>query len=83
MLIIMIPLYNVEEYDTITSNLLCIVSHLGYKTEEQFPCVIKEEVCEQVLSHKSLRGGRKLVLLSLKTILVTVFLHLLLLPLHM
>ena len=78
----MIPLYNVEEYDAITSNLLCIFLYLGYKTEKKFPCVIKEEVCEEVPSHKSLRGGRKLELLSLQTILVTVFLYLLLLPLH-
>ena len=56
--------------------------YLGYEAEEKVSYIIKEEVSEEVLPHNLITGTRKLVLLSLQTILVTVFLHLLLLPLH-
>ena len=56
--------------------------YLGYEAEEKVSYVVKEEVSEEVLSHNLITGTRKLVLLSLKTILSTVFLYLLLLPLH-
>ena len=39
-------------------------------------------MCEEILSHKMLSRGRKVVLLPLQTVLATVFLYLLLLPLH-
>ena len=55
--------------------------HLGYEAEDEVSLVIKEEVSEEVLSHKLMTGIRKLVLLPLQTILVTVLLYLLLLPL--
>ena len=38
--------------------------HLWYEAENEMPCVIKEEVSEEVLSHHVLSGGRKLVLHS-------------------
>ena len=56
--------------------------YLGYEAKDELSTVIKEEVSEEVLSHHCFGGIRKLVLLSLKTILAAVFLHLLLLPLH-
>ena len=58
------------------------VVHLGYEAEEELSTVIKEEVSEEVLSHHCFSGIRKLVLLPLQTILATVLLYLLLLPLH-
>ena len=58
------------------------VVHLGYEAEEELSTVIKEEVSEEVLSHHWFSGIRKAVLLPLQTIFATVFLYLLLLPLH-
>ena len=56
--------------------------HLGYEAKDELSTVIKEKVSEEVLSHHRFSGIGKLELLSLQTILATVFLHLLLLPLH-
>ena len=56
--------------------------HLGYEAEDEVSLVIKEKVSEEVLSHKLMTGIRKLVLLPLQTVLATVLLYLLLLPLH-
>ena len=39
--------------------------HLGYEAEEKLSYIVKEEVSEEVLSHKLITGTRKLVLLSL------------------
>ena len=55
--------------------------HLWYEAEDEFPRVIEEEVPEEVLPHRVLSGGRKLVLHSLQAILAAVLLHLLPLPL--
>ena len=69
-------------YSSHTFSHILLFLHLGYEAEDEVSLVIKEEVSEEVLSHKSITGIRKLVLLPLQTILVTVFLYLLLLPLH-
>ena len=58
------------------------VFYLGYEAKDELSTVIKEKVSEEVLSHHCFGGIRKLVLLSHKTILATVLLYLLLLPLH-
>ena len=67
--------------DIIIMHIMCTL-YLGYEAKDELSTVIKEEVSEEVLSHHWVSRGRELVLLSHKTILATVLLYLLLLPLH-